>query len=388
MEKSSLPSSNASAMCGAELSQALAEFKSALRERKSQHATLSQQQRKRNTMYHVKTTRPVLSSAVQEDCAHKAAFDTYLRSGSDDQLRAMDFEGKSMNSISMGDGGYLLDPQTSQTVQAALMGASSLRNVSSVVNVDAAKYEVLVENESLGSAWNAETDPVVDTTTPKIDRISIGLHELSASPKVSQRLLDDVAFDLEAWLAGRIADRFAQAESAAFVSGDGNNKPQGIMNYDQAENADWQWGKLGYVTSGSVGTIASADPLINLVYALGAQYRANATFVMNSRTASAMRSLKDNDGRFLWGDSLAAAEPARLLGYPVLVVEDMPDMEDGAAAIAFGDFSKGYTIAERPDLRILRDPFSAKPNVIFYATKRVGGGVTDFAAIKLMKFSA
>jgi len=131
-----------------------------------------------------------------------------------------------------------------------------------------------------------------------------------------------------------------------------------------------------------------ADAIVDLVYALEAGYRANAVFVMNSKTAGAVRKMKDNDGRFLWADGLAAGEPARLMGYPVLIAEDMPDIGANAYAMAFGDFRAGYTIAERPDLRVLRDPFSAKPHVLFYATKRVGGDVTDFNAIKLLKFSA
>jgi HK97 family phage major capsid protein len=152
-----------------------------------------------------------------------------------------------------------------------------------------------------------------------------------------------------------------------------------------------EWGKLAHVRTGVSGDFydaAPADALVDLIYALPAQYRANATFVMNSRTAGRVRKLKDADGRFLWGDGLAAGEPVRLLGYPVLISEDMPDIADWSASIAFGDFQKGYTIAERPDLRVLRDPFSAKPHVLFYATKRVGGDVTDFDAIKVLKFAA
>jgi HK97 family phage major capsid protein len=154
------------------------------------------------------------------------------------------------------------------------------------------------------------------------------------------------------------------------------------------DNDIWTWGNLGYVPTGADGEFTGAESLIDLVYALGAQYRARAQFVMNSKTAGQVRKLKDNDGRFLWSDGLAAGEPARLLGYPVLIAEDMPDITTGACAIAFGDFQSGYTVAERPDLRVLRDPFSAKPHVLFYATKRVGGDVSDFAAIKLLKFSA
>ncbi len=230
----------------------------------------------------------------------------------------------------------------------------------------------------------------METDTPQIERISIPLHELSALPKASQRLLDDSAFNIEDWLAERIADKFSRAEAAAFVLGDGIDKPTGFLWHGAVPNNSWSWGNLGYVATGSDGDFATAgagDSIVDLVYSLGARYRANGTFVMNSKTTGTVRKLKDADGRFLWSDGLAAGEPARLLGYPVLVAEDMPDIAPGAYAIAFGDFGAGYTVAERPDLRILRDPFSAKPHVLFYATKRVGGDVSDFAAIKLLKFA-
>jgi HK97 family phage major capsid protein len=150
-------------------------------------------------------------------------------------------------------------------------------------------------------------------------------------------------------------------------------------------------GQIGYVPTGVDGAFTTedaGDAIVDLVYALPARYRANGAFVMNSKTTSIVRKLKDGDGRFLWADNFAAGAPSLLMGYKVVICEDMPDIGTGADAIAFGDFSKGYTIAERPDLRVLRDPFSAKPNVLFYATKRVGGDVTDFHAIKLLRFAA
>jgi len=205
-------------------------------------------------------------------------------------------------------------------------------------------------------------------------------------PKASQRLLDDTAFDIDSWLAGRIADKFARSEAAAFINGDGVDKPTGFLTAPQIDNDVWVWGNLGYVVTGTDGGFSGADALIDLVYALGAEYRAGASFVMNSKTAGTVRKLKDGDGRFLWSDGLVAGEPARLLGYPVLIAEDMPEIASDSAAIAFGDFGAGYTVAERPDLRVLRDPFSAKPHVLFYATKRVGGAISDYAAIKLLKF--
>ncbi|GAD55676.1 phage major capsid protein [Limimaricola cinnabarinus] len=332
--------------------------------------------------------RPALE-AKAEGQPHRTAFGAYLRTGEDDGLRGLDLEGKAMSTTVAADGGYLVDPQTAERVRGVLGATASLRAIASVVAVDAGSYDVLIDHGEPGAGWSGEAASRTETGTPQIDRISIPLHELSALPKASQRLLDDSAFDIEGWLAGRIADTFARSEAAAFVSGDGIDKPTGILSYPRTDDDGWSWGSLGYVATGTDGGFDAtnpADAVIDLVYRLGAPYRAGASFVMNSRTAGALRKLKDADGRFLWSDGLSAGEPARLLGYPVLIAEDMPDIASDACALAFGNFEAGYTIAERPDLRVLRDPFSAKPHVLFYATKRVGGAVSDFAAIKLLKF--
>ncbi|SHG40280.1 phage major capsid protein [Cognatishimia maritima] len=330
--------------------------------------------------------RPVLER-TDYDAPHQKAMTAYLRTGDDDGLRGLELEGKALSTVVNGDGGYLVDPVTSETVNSVLASTASIRAIANVVQVEATSYDVLMDSTDVGAGWADETSASAETGTPTIERISIPLHELSALPKASQRLLDDSAFDIEGWLAGRIADKFARAEAAAFITGDGVDKPTGILTHNIVDDASWAWGNLGYIATGVDAGFNGGDALIDLVYALGAQYRANGTFVMNSKTAGAVRKLKDADGRFLWSDGLAAGEPARLLGYPVLIAEDMPDIASGADAIAFGDFSAGYTIAERPDLRVLRDPFSAKPHVLFYATKRVGGDVSDFAAIKLLRFA-
>jgi HK97 family phage major capsid protein len=349
-------------------------------------------QEERISMLNTKTMthlRPALSAHVDTGAPHKKAIGTYLRTGDDDGLRGLELEGKALNTAVNAEGGYLVDPQTAEMIQGVLRGASSLRAIANVVNVEATSFDVLVDTTDVGAGWATETAATSETDTPQIERISIPLHELSALPKASQRLLDDTAFDIEGWLAGRIADKFARAEAAAFVGGDGVDKPTGFLTHSAVAEASWTWGSLGYVVTGTDGdfdALNPADAIVDLVYALGARYRANASFVMNSKTAGAVRKMKDADGRFLWSDGLAAGEPARLMGYPVLIAEDMPDIASNAMAIAFGDFGAGYTIAERPDLRVLRDPFSAKPHVLFYATKRVGGDVSDFAAIKLLKF--
>ncbi|RMF37090.1 MAG: phage major capsid protein [Alphaproteobacteria bacterium] len=350
-------------------------------------------QEEKIAMLHAKSVavdRPALATAAEQEPPHRKAFAAYLRSGDDDALRHLQLDEKAMSTAVAADGGFLVDPQTAEKINGVLRGASSLRAIATVVTVEASAYDVLVDQTDIGAGWADETTPTTETASPQLDRISIALHELSAMPKASQRLLDDSAFDVESWLAERIADKFARAEGAAFVNGDGVNKPRGFLNHPAVADGTWAWGSLGYIATGNAGDFKSTEPadaIVDLVYALGARYRSRANFVMNSKTAGAVRKMKDADGRFLWADGLAAGEPARLMGYPVLISEDMPDIAVDAYAIAFGDFAAGYTVAERPDLRILRDPFSAKPNVLFYATKRIGGDVTDFSAIKLLKFA-
>ncbi len=377
-----------------EVKAALNEFLSGFSAFQSEMKMKLQEQEARLAMLDRKSiamNRPPLARAAESDAPHKKAFAAYLRSGDDDALRGLGVESKALSSAVAADGGYLVDPQTAAQIVGVLRSSASIRAIASVVQVEASAFDVLVDQTDVGAGWASETGSAAETGTPQVDRISIPLHELAALPKASQRLLDDSAFDVEGWLAQRIADKFSRAEAAAFVNGDGDEKPTGFLTYPKADNDVWAWGSIGYVPTGSGGDFSASDPadaIVDLVYALGARYRANATFVMNSKTAGAVRKMKDADGRFLWSDGLAAAEPARLMGYPVLIAEDMPDIATDAFAVAFGDFRAGYTVAERPDLRILRDPFSAKPHVLFYATKRIGGDVSDFAAIKLLKFAA
>ncbi|WP_102224346.1 phage major capsid protein [Acidimangrovimonas sediminis] len=377
---------------------ALAGFLEEIRDFRDDVKVTLREQEERLTMLDRKTmtqgrpalSRPELSHAAEIEAPHRKALDAYLRSGDDDGLRGLVLEGKAMNTSVAADGGYLVDPETAATISSVLSSTASIRAIANVVTVEATSFDVLIDHSDVGSGWASETGAVAESDTPQIERITIPLNELSAMPKASQRLLDDSAFDIEGWLAGRIAQKFARAEAQAFIAGDGSDKPTGFLSHPAVAETSWSWGSLGYVATGADGDFAatnSVDAIVDLVYALDADYRANATFVMNSKTAGAVRKMKDADGRFLWSDGLAAGEPARLMGYPVLIAEDMPDITSGSYALAFGDFRAGYTVAERPDLRVLRDPFSAKPHVLFYATKRVGGDVSDFAAIKLLKFA-
>ena len=333
---------------------------------------------------------PALAWAADPVAPHAKAFAAYIRAGDEERVRGLDLEEKALNTAIAAEGGVLVDPQTAGRIETVLRAASPMRALARTVQVEATAYDALIDHTEMGADWITESSTIGETATPRIERIAIPLHELSATPKASQRLLDDSAFDVEGWLAERIARRFARAENAAFVAGDGVDKPRGFLAHPTVSETSWSWGSIGTVSTGVAGGFgaAGADTLIGLVYALGAPYRANATFLMNSATAGEVRKMKDADGRYLWAESLAEAQPARLLGYPVAIAEEMPDIADGAHAIAFGDFRSAYTIAERPDLRVLRDPYSAKPHVLFYATRRVGGDVTDFAALKLLDFSA
>lgn len=354
-------------------------------------ARLSHQSRRLDALDRAGAARPGLSLSAQAgDAPHTKAMTAYLRRGDDQALRGLALDTKALSTAVSADGGYLVDPQTSETIQARLHATSSIRSIATVVSVDAGSYDVLIDESDFAAVWQTETADSVETATPTIDRISIPLHELSALPKASQRLLEDSAFDLEAWLAERIAERFARAENSAFISGDGIDQPMGFLSHTAVDNSAWLWGSIGYVATGVSGDFATsspADALLDLVYSLGAGYRRQARFVMNSTTASEVRKFKDSDGRYLWSEAMAEDHPPRLFGYPVVIAEEMPDIAADAQAIAFGDFQSGYVIAERPELRVLRDPFSAKPHVLFYATKRVGGDVVDFGAIKTLRFS-
>jgi len=378
---------------GAEVKSAMAGFVNAFKGFQDDVKLTLKQQEERLTMLDRKTmtyARPALSAHVEVDLSHKKALSAYLRTGDDDGLRGLTLEGKALSTAINADGGFLVNPQMAATIESMLSSTASLRSIANVVQIDATTYDVIVDNTDVGSGWQSELTAVTETNTPNINRISIKLHDLSAMPKASQRLLDDAAFDVENWLSQKIATRFIRAEASAFINGTGTDQPKGILLPTKVANASWTWGNLGFIPTGAAADFTTSNPLdclVTLVYSLAADYRANATFVMNSKTAGAVRRIKDTVGRFMWTDSVAAGQPATLMGYPVLVSEDMPDIAANTFPIAFGDFKSGYTIAERPDLRILRDPFSAKPNILFYASKRVGGDVTDFAAIKLLRVS-
>lgn len=326
--------------------------------------------------------RPVLSGAREPE---GAAFAGFLRTGSTVEM-------KSFTGVTGDAGGYAVPKEIDAVIDRTLKGISPIRGIANVVKVGSAGYRKLVTTGGTPSGWAAEADARPGTATPTFVEIAPPMGELYANPSASQAMLDDAQFDVEAWLAGEIATEFASAEGAAFVNGSGANRPKGFLQYPTAATGDAArpFGTLQYLASGAAGDFAAnpQDRLIDLVQSLRAPYRQGAAFVMNSATLARIRKIKTSDGAFIWQPGLAAGQPATLLGYPVVEAEDMPDIAANALSIAFGNFRAGYLIAERSETAILRDPYSNKPFVNFYATKRIGGCVANSEAIKLLKFAA
>lgn len=326
--------------------------------------------------------RPVLEGAR---AIGNAAFDGFVRSGATIEMKA--FAGTT------GDqGGYAVPREIDAQIDAVLKAASPIRSIANVVKVGSAGYRKLVTTGGTPSGWAAETDARPVTATPTFVEIAPPMGELYANPSASQAMLDDALFDVEGWLAGEIAAEFAKAEGAAFVNGGGVNRPKGFLQQPVATAADATrpFGTLQVLPTGGNGDFGPSGPerLIDLVQALRAPYRQGAHFVMNAATAARIRKFKTGDGQFMWQPSLSQSVPATLLGYPVVEAEDMPDVAANSLSVAFGNFQLGYLIAERTETNILRDPYSNKPFVTFYATKRVGGCVSNSEAIKLLRFSA
>ena len=338
----------------------------------------------------IKQNRPRLShaGAVQTD-ERKAAFSRYMRVG--DATSIATLEEKSLNTVVDAEGGYLAPEQTEALIAAAVRDVSPIRQIASVREIGSNVFRKPISNGDGSAGWVGETEPRVETTASTITAIDFPTKELYAMPAASQTLLDDSIVDIEQWLAEEVQQEFAVQESAAFINGDGVNEPSGILNSPIVDEAIRGANQLGFVATGVDGDFPAANPadvLLDLIYTPKQAYRQNGRFVLNRSVLGTLRKFKDADGNYLWQPSAQAGEPARLLGYPVTESEDMPDIAAGSHSIAFGDFRRGYLIVDRVGVRVLRDPYSAKPYVLFYTTKRVGGGVQDFDAIKLLKFAA
>jgi HK97 family phage major capsid protein len=321
---------------------------------------------------------------IAEPDERKAAWEGYIKTG-----RVSGLEAKGLSDGSVG--GYIAPPETERTIDLALTHASPMREIATVQTIGAAVYQKPVATVGVTAGWTAETAARTETDEGTLTLLQFPAADLYASPAATQNLLDDAFVNLDDWLAAECEDAFAAQETQAFVNGSGSGQPMGFLTYTSAPDASAAWGQLGYVATGAAGAFPADDPvdcLIDLVYTPLAQFRSNGRFVMNRRTTAMVRKFKDGEGDYIWTPGIAPGQPSTLAGYPIVELETMPDVGANTCAIAFGDFAKGYLIVDRAGVRVLRDPYSQKPYVLFYTTKRVGGGVQNFNAIKLLKFSA
>ena len=319
---------------------------------------------------------------------HKAAFEAYVRNGETGGLRALEM--KAMSEGSNTDGGYLVPVEVEQAIGQRLSVISPIRGLASVRTISSNVYKKPFMTTGPAVGWVGETDGRTQTSSPVLDELSFPAMELYAMPAATAVLLEDSAVNLDQWIAQEVEQVFAAQEGTAFVSGDGSNKPKGFLSYTTVADASWSWGNIGYVASGAAGAFPSSNPsdvLVDFIYAVKAPYRQNANFVMNRKTQGAIRKFKDTTGNYLWQPPAVAGGRASLMGFPVIESEDMPDIAANSLSLAFGDFNSGYLVVDRAGVSVLRDPYTAKPYVLFYTTKRVGGGVQNFEAIKLMKFA-
>ncbi len=322
-------------------------------------------------------------SSAKQEAAHseyKQAFHNYLRKGMDAGLEM--FQSKTLSVGSDPDGGYLVTPTLAQQVISIIRESSPIRQLATVENISTDTLDIIDDHDQAAAGWTTETGSVSETTSPQVGKRSIPVFEMYAQPKATQKLVDDSAIDIENWLATKVADIFSRTEATAFVSGTGASQPRGILTYA----AGTSWGQIEQVNSGTSATV-TADGLIKVFYALHETYMKNATFLMNRATVQSVRLLKDTTNQYIWQPGLAAGSPDTLMGVPVKMATDMPVAASGSLSVAVGDFKQAYVVVDRIGIRMLRDPFTAKPFVYFYTTKRVGGDVVNFEAIKLLKLT-
>jgi HK97 family phage major capsid protein len=321
---------------------------------------------------------------------YKSAFFELTRHGDIERLTPE--QRKAMSAGNDPDGGYLLPASTVGSVVAKVYEQSLMRQIATVQTISTDAIEGLIDNDEADSGWVSEMGTRSATDTPQVGKYRIETHEMYANPKVTQKLIDDAAVNVETWLAGKVGDKFARTEGDAFWNGTGVGRPRGLATYTTAATADSSraWGQFEHVVTGANGAFHTTkmDPLQDLQGALKDAYLGNAQWVMRREVRTALRKLKESTSdRYLWEPGMQAGQPERLNGYSVRIDQYMPALATGSLSLAFGDFRAAYLIVDRMGIRTLRDPYTAKPYVCFYSTKRVGGGAVNFEAIKFLKFS-
>ncbi len=319
----------------------------------------------------------------------RRAFAHYMKTGLEASLEAgLEAKGVAEDTVTTG-GGWVVPPETEHAITLRIQHSSPMRDICAVQTISAPVYRKVFSILGAASGWATETAPRTETAPPTLTNLDVPCFDLYAVPAATQSLLNDALVNVDEWLARECEDAFALQETQAFINGTGVNQPKGLLSGTIAADAvTLPWGQIGYLPSGAAGVITTADPIQDLIYAPRPWFRANGRFILNKKTTAMLRKIKDSIGDYIWAPPSEAGKPASLFGYPVTEVETMPDPAANSYSMAFGDFSKGYLIVDRAGINVLRDPFTAKPYVLFYTTKRVGGAVQVADAIKLLKFSA
>lgn len=318
---------------------------------------------------------------------HKDAFAKFFRKGAEGGLRDLEVQA-GLSTLSDPDGGFLVPEDYEQAIDRVALSVSAMRRLATVRTIGTDTYKKLVNQGGASSGWVGEKGARAETNTPTLTEIAINTKEIYAMPAATQTLLDDSRVDIAGWLADEVSIEFSEQESEAFINGNGVEQPKGIAAYAMAANSSYVWGKVGYITSGNASLVNDLDKLIDLQHALKPVYRNGAAWLMNDATLATIRKMKDGDGNYIWVPGLKDGAPDTLLGKPVEIDDNVDDIGTGKYPIFFANFKRAYLIIDRQGVRVLRDPYTTKPYVLFYTTKRVGGGIVMYEAIKALKVSA
>ena len=318
---------------------------------------------------------------------HKDAFAKFFRKGAEGGLRDLEVQA-GLSTLSDPDGGFLVPEDYEQAIDRVALSVSAMRRLATVRTIGTDTYKKLVNQGGASAGWVGEKGARAETNTPTLVEIAINAKEVYAMPAATQTLLDDSRVDIAGWLADEVSIEFSEQESDAFINGNGVEKPKGIAAYPMAANASYVWGKVGYITSGNASLVNDLDKLIDLQHALKPVYRNGAAWLMNDATLATIRKMKDGDGNYIWVPGLKDGAPDTLLGKPVEIDDNVDDIAANKYPIFFANFKRAYLIIDRQGVRVLRDPYTTKPYVLFYTTKRVGGGIVMYEAIKALKVSA
>lgn len=327
------------------------------------------------------------SELDQAKAEYSKAFESWFRKGIEGNLSELAVQA-SASTLDDTAGGFTVPEEMAATIDRIAGVSSAMRRLASVITIGTDTYKKLVNQGGASSGWVGEKGTRSETDSPTLKEIAINTKEIYAMPAATQKLLDDSSVDIAAWLGNEVAIEFAEEEGAAFIKGDGVSKPKGLEAYDTVANASYAWGKIGYIASGAASTFTNADKLFDLQHALKPIYRNGASFLMNDNTLLHIRKFKDGEGNYLWRPGLLEGAPDTLLGKPVEIDDNVADIGAGAYPIYFANFKRAYLIVDRFGIRVLRDPYSSKPYILFYTTKRVGGGIVMYEAIKALKVAA